>query len=244
MRHRVLIAVAAFFFLLGFGALGAMSAYSLYGTFSAWHASKGYVKVQAKIQSVEFQEWPSLSLRFGSTYRTVARYEYEFAGLRRISNRLDLESPSSFDSVGSYHKQAAESLNYAKAQSMPVDAWVDPKQPDTAILYRDLRWGKVWLLLPLAVMFSLLAVAAAYMVWISTIRARSGTLLRLLQSDLLNAWLMTFAWNGICLPLYFGLMLGDPTVSLLIKAVFALFPALGLMMLLGAIKMTLARLSR
>jgi len=77
-----------------------------------------------------------ISTSHGSAYRTRGRYEYQWKGQSYSSSQLFFTTSS--DNLGFYKKKYREWLR-AKNQSAALPVWVNPDNPQQAVLYRGVR---------------------------------------------------------------------------------------------------------
>ncbi|MGB0514336.1 MAG: DUF3592 domain-containing protein, partial [Wenzhouxiangellaceae bacterium] len=95
-----------------------------------------------------------------STYRVEARYRYRFNDRILESDRVDFHSGA--DNIGDYHRQMYRRLNAARQSGEPVTAWVDPDDPSSAVLRRELRWGLLGFMMLFPLIFGGVAVALIF----------------------------------------------------------------------------------
>jgi hypothetical protein len=122
-------------------------------------ASGGWERVPADIL------WSGVGVHSGDdndTYSVDVLYEYEHGGRHHRSNRYGLSGGSSSGRAG---KEEAVARLPAGAR---VDAWVDPREPSSAVLDRSLGWFMWFSLLPLV----FLAIGVGGMAF--TLRAGKG----------------------------------------------------------------------
>ncbi|MDR7272246.1 hypothetical protein J2X20_004920 [Pelomonas saccharophila] len=106
-----------------------------------------------------------------TTFAVHARYRYEWAGRSHESTRIGLDGNAGSDNIDDWHQAWDTRLRAAREGNSPIRAWVDPLHPDRAVLDRQLRWRKVLFMLPFAVLFPLVAIAASFGAWSSLRRA-------------------------------------------------------------------------
>ena len=106
-------------------------------TMQAWHASK------AEVQTVES----------GKSY-TKANYRYQFNGRSYIGNRVN---PADFnDNIGDYQQTLQQHLKQAKNNQRPITVWVNPANPNQAVIDKQMRWGLFALMSGFCLVFALI----------------------------------------------------------------------------------------
>ena len=119
------------FFIAGVGA-----AYATFGKMTlSYFDSSNWQKVPANISSLKLKT----SRGDSTTFRVEASYSYFFNGDRQ-SDAVALSDTS--DNVGSYWQDLHTKLTRDKANGR-VTAWVNPSNPDQALLDRTYRWSQV-----------------------------------------------------------------------------------------------------
>lgn len=102
---------------------------------SEHQAMKAWVEVPATIQSADLKTSHGDD---STTYQAVAVYEYEFGGQRFTGTRVSLHSGS--DNIGRFQRGMYNTLKKHLDQAKPYQCYVNPEQPDQAVLHRQLRW--------------------------------------------------------------------------------------------------------
>jgi hypothetical protein len=89
------------------------------------------------------QSWQPTQARLvsvsGSENQTEARYRYRRNGVTYEGDRVHVASFS--DNIGSYHPDLLAWLKSQQRADEPVDVWVNPVDPQQAVIDRDMRWG-------------------------------------------------------------------------------------------------------
>ncbi|HEX5784328.1 MAG TPA: DUF3592 domain-containing protein [Burkholderiaceae bacterium] len=131
-------------------------------TLSAAWAVRQWVAVPAQVVSVALDaHWDGEV----TTYRVLTRYRYTHQGQTHEATRVGLETSTGRDNLGDWHQQWHDRLAQAQAQGQSVTAWVNPRQPDQALLDPTLRWPMLWFRLPWVVLFFSLGWAAWRVGW-------------------------------------------------------------------------------
>ena len=182
-----------------------------------------------------------------TTYRVTAEYVYEYGGQTHTGDRVGLYGGS--DDVGSFHQDAYRELSQYQKSSRPFRCYVNPDQPDKALLYRDLRWQMVafqmvFVLVFGSVGFGLLiggliayrkqradaALAAAHpeTPWMWKADWAAGRIVSSSKMTMLAALAFAFFWNAISFPLWFVLPHEIIDKGNRVALLGLLFPGIGL----------------
>jgi hypothetical protein len=132
------------FLLVGIGASG----YALY-TLWAYVDAQHWVETPAWLGEVKLGEYRSQE--GGQTLRAEAAYIYEFNGRQYTGNRVGLWSMQ--DNIGSWQQDAHDYLLKHYESGRPVPCYVNPAAPEQALLFRDLRYGLLAIVLCFALVF-------------------------------------------------------------------------------------------
>ncbi len=97
-------------------------------TFKSWQEMRTWQSAQAEILSVG-----------GTDSTTTASYRYIYLGTKYQNNRVYVASFN--DSIGNYHKHLHNRLQNLLQQGNSTIIWLDPTNPQNAVLDRDMRWG-------------------------------------------------------------------------------------------------------
>jgi hypothetical protein len=124
-------------FALPFAAVGVGAFVWSASTLLEWRAAAGWQAVQAEIVAVELEE--HTDSEGDTTYETTATYRYDVAGTRYTSTRVAIDTGA--DNIGSFQRGLYAELRAAQQSRTPVTAYVDPNDPNRAVLNRELRPG-------------------------------------------------------------------------------------------------------
>lgn len=178
---------------------------------SAWEV-QGWQPVPAEVLASELQTSRGSK---STTYRVSARYRYTFAGTTHEGTRVGLDDSGGSDNVGDWHHRWQARLQAARSQGQPITAWVDPRQPSSALLDRSIRWIMLVFHLPFALVFTAVGLGSAWMFWrtlvppASTSDAVTGPPLQQQTAAARSSasrsqgslWFFAFFWCGIAFPL-------------------------------------------
>ena len=73
------------------------------------------------------------------TYEAYAEYAYHVDGRRYVGDRVSVFGGS--DNVGDYQQEIGRNLAAARARGEAILVWVNPEDPNEAIIDRGIRWG-------------------------------------------------------------------------------------------------------
>jgi len=202
--------------LLAFPAVAVFMGWRAAAMLMAWQEAKGWVETPATIEHLELEVH---SGQDSTTYRVDCRYSYVFNGQTFQGTRAGLADGS--DNIGSWQQTTYERLrrHHEGVESDPVSCWVNPDNPQEAVLDRELRWGLLLFHLLFVVVFGGIGLAFALVpVW----WRRGAARLRSLQARYPDQpwrwkaewaekrlkpqgpgralWLLAVFWNVVSLP--------------------------------------------
>lgn len=181
----------------------------------AWQ-SRHWVAVPAVVEHQQLHEGRKGMLRL------EARYHYDWQGQRHRAERVGLDEPGHSDNLDCWARDWSERLARAQGEGETLTAWVDPAQPDRALLDRSLRWPVLLLHLPFALDFTGLGLLAGWLGVAILRRRAAGAEPPPLQ---VPPWallaLFGLLWCGLCTPLTLLFWLSAPGwVSALLALLF------------------------
>jgi hypothetical protein len=225
---------------------GSIPGFIAWSDLSAARATAGWVETQATLVSVELAD-------HGDTAEVRAEYRYTAAdaaavegGSVRTGSQVGIHSGS--DNVGDWQLEVFARLDAAHRAGQPVPCWYDPADPARAVLDRGVRWELVGFLLIFPVVFGLVGGGIAVAGVVGVLRASRPA--RVDDGRLLVAGaggsgaIVIFAafWNLVSWAVAGGFWFaseGRPGPEMLLVAIF---PAIGVFLLLGAAVHVLRRL--
>ncbi|MBC8113711.1 MAG: DUF3592 domain-containing protein [Candidatus Saccharimonas sp.] len=122
-------------FLLPFAAVGIGAAYLMVWHISSCWAAQSWVERPCTILQVELKR--EGGGKGGPTSHVEATYQYEFANQLFTGNRVWFGGGS--DNVGNFHQRVFDELNDHLVRGRPFRCFVDPNDPKSSVLYRDVR---------------------------------------------------------------------------------------------------------
>ena len=132
-------------FALPFAAVGVFGLYLALSTLWTWTRTQSWVEVPAQIQSLDLEEHQGDD---STTYKVRATYRYSFGRQDFSGDRVAISGMA--DNIGSFHQDLYSRLSSAGNAGT---AYVDPAEPSSATLNRDLRWGLLALELGFGLVF-------------------------------------------------------------------------------------------
>jgi hypothetical protein len=241
-----------FLFALPFFGVGAWMGYSIASHIHEAWQMKSWVAVDASISAGGYEVHSGDD---SDTYEAYAQYSYNFDGRSYHGDRVSITGGS--DNIGEYQRDLGRRLSDAASSGRTVVAFVDPADPSSAVLDRNLRWGLlgfkaifffvfggVGLGLIIWVLVSprgkeLSSPGYASRPWLANDDWRSGTIRSGSRSTMWLSWGFAAIWNLISAPLPFVVYSEFFEKDNPIALVGLLFPLVGIGLLWWAIKKTL-----
>jgi ankyrin repeat protein len=159
MKSKIGGLLFAAVFAIGFGAGGYFAGVKPLVSMlhAAWQVQH-FVPVNAQLIDVQ--------LKSGSkgTQAVVAKYRYSFKQQEFESSRVGLH-PRGADNIGDWHSQWYQRLKQAKDHGASITVWVDPNEPKTALIDKQLRWPLLWFSIPFAVLFPAVGLGALWVMY-------------------------------------------------------------------------------
>ncbi len=184
-----------------------------------WLQAQSWQPVSAELLHVELRENRSDD---STTWQVQARYQYDFGGQQWQSERVAISTGS--DNIGDFHRRLHSQLSQSWQQQQPVTAWVNPDDPQQALLNRELRAGLVALKGIFPLVFGGIGLTALLFgrgrkrpteaagkdelqdaLWRQRQQWQSNTLQGAGSKNWIAAMVMALLWNAISLPLLFVL---------------------------------------
>ena len=245
----------AILFALPFAAIGCFMAWRVATTLVEWQQAKQWVETPAEILEVELECHQGDD---SDTFEATARYAYEYAGQKYEGDRVSLHSGS--DNIGSFHQDVDAELRAHKADNKPFPCYVNPNQPDEAVLYRDLRIGMIAFESVFVLLFGGFGFGLLSWMWYSygqeTERERRGEqypqepwrhredwVAGIIRNDHHSAqvamWAFALFWNLISWTVAVAMYTSDDKMPVWVYGIGIGFPIIGLGMLGYAVYLTL-----
>ena len=127
---------------------------------AAWHESKSYSPVEAKVLEVQFFSEPysyisrstgraTIKPYVSKNNRTIATFEYVYQDKKYFSHRTTLLNED-YEGRDNYPKELFDQLDSKFKTGETVTLWVDPQHPDQALYDRSILWLAIIILFPFA----------------------------------------------------------------------------------------------
>ncbi|MFZ6756902.1 DUF3592 domain-containing protein [Undibacterium sp. Ji50W] len=151
----------ALVFVLGFGFGGAeVGVLPMAKMLMGWWRASSLVAVPARIEKLALKRHDGES----TTWQVLGEFVYQYQGKEFRSHRINIGGDSS-DNIGSYQQDRYAELQRAQATNQDIDVWVDPQQPEFAVVDRQIRLKRLLFLIPFAFLFPAVALGACWFLW-------------------------------------------------------------------------------
>ena len=210
-----------------------------------WDAMRmqDWVQVPAEVVALELKTNRSDDT---TTFQVTARFQYDYNGGHYTGNRVGIADGGS-DNVGDWQRETYSRL---KGRDR-IQLWVNPAKPSESVFDRQLRWGLLGFKMIFVIVFGGFGVVAMWYVnrspkpvpsGLPAWQARAAWMDNNIRSDarstLWFAWGFAVFWNAISSPIPFMLP-AELAKGNQLAWVGLLFPAVGLGLLIWAIRQTL-----
>jgi len=129
-------------FSLAFMAGGGFALYSSVDLISFWYRAQSWPEVPAQIQSVELLSKTS-SENDSVTYKASAKYTYQFNEQQYEGNRVTIGN--AYTSFQDYPRHCVSVLNRHVLSEESFPCYVNPKNPNESVLFRDFPSGNLFI---------------------------------------------------------------------------------------------------
>lgn len=179
---------------------------------NGWQNMKRWQPVPAQLLQAELKQQRNED---SITYLPTAEYQYQFNGRRYTSTRVSVSD--SYDNVGNFNYDLGRRLEQAAASNTEVTAYVDPDNPQKAVLNRDLRLSVLAFKLVFMLLFGGVALALiVYLLkaplptmndssdakpWLAHRRWASPVVKSNGKRKMISAWAFALVWCAIAIPM-------------------------------------------
>ncbi|MFZ6766516.1 DUF3592 domain-containing protein [Undibacterium sp. Di26W] len=126
-----------------------------------WWRAASLVAVPARIEKLALKRHDGES----TTWQVLGEFVYQYQGKEFRSHRINIGGDSS-DNIGSYQQDWYAELQRAQATNQNINVWVDPQQPEFAVVDRQIRLKRLLFLIPFAFLFPAVALGACWALWV------------------------------------------------------------------------------
>jgi hypothetical protein len=213
-------------FALPFGGGGAFTGYLAGSTVYDGYRARDWIKVKAEVVSED-------------------AYRYVYDGKSRVGTRLGLMRIGT-DSLDGWTEGIVEALEKARKENYPITVYVNPDDPEEALVDRAIHWKFVVAMMPFALGFGGVG-AAALWIMARNIHAlaarRKGAVSFGSPGPLVTLWLVAFFWNVLSFPIAIVALPDMIADGEWLGLLILVFPLVGLLLLYGALAGTWKRIS-
>jgi len=231
------------------------------GVWMLWSVSSTFV------DALQMQDWVQVEARLLSggytshrgddsySYEAYARYTYTIQGQTFTADRVGISGGS--DNIGSYQQEIGSNLSRAHASGESILVYVDPNDPSQAIIDRGVRWGMVGFKSIFLFVFGGVGLGLLIFTWRAPKEKdksdprytdspwlldddwRTETIRSSSKASMYGVWAFAALWNLISAPLPF--VMYDEVVNKenYLALVALLFTAVGIGLIVWAIRRTL-----
>ncbi len=157
-RDRLVVSGVCVVFGIAFGAVVIFSVVGLAAELGGWLRSRSWQPAMAEIGETHLRQ----TTRKGGVVFASARYRYSVNGVTFDGTRLGWND-STWIAFSDWQEDIYHELTEAKNAGQRFVVWHDPANPDMAVVDRGFRWGLLVFLLPLALFFSAVSLAAFWL---------------------------------------------------------------------------------
>jgi len=223
MRQKVFATLFALLIGIPFAAAGLGAAYLVAAMIYDGQRARDWVLVKAEVTG-------------------PASYRYTIGGKTYEGSRLGTLHIGGTGDIDDFEDRVSGMLFEGRAQKKPVTVFVNPDEPSEAMVDRDIRWGLLLFLAPIAVFFSWIGLGALWMMRRSFTGEAPKAPPNAAGAGFL--WFFALVWNAISFPAAMfaipqGIADGEWAVLLVL-----IFPIVGLGVLWAAIFTTFEQLRR
>jgi hypothetical protein len=229
-KERLGAAVGAAAFLALFGGMGGLG---------LWFTGN------AIYDGLRAGDWAPVEAEIKHADAGTATYSYWWQERRYVSDRVGTFAPGGRTDLDDWDEHMDKLLSDAVAEKKPVTAYVNPRDPEEALLDRQIRWKFLLVIMGLSLasaaggLTAFVAIGRDAIGWQS--RGAGVPLLKPRAREALFQWAVGVVWSGTSFPIAIVAMpemwdKGEwfPVILL------AIFPFFGLLILWSAVSSTLA----
>ncbi len=157
---------------------------------------------------------------YAAEYR-IGERPYETARLTVLDDET-IDEPS--------NELVLKTLEKAFREQQPITVWVSPRKPEVALVSRDLPLRSLWGRIPMAVGFSIFAIAGV----MGTLGCLGNFAYYRRMVDAAGLWLFSALWCGFVFPLFIAVSRASSN-EWIVATVISFFALIGVLMLYSAV---------
>ena len=239
-------------FALPFFGVGVWMLWSISSTIFDASQMANWTQVEARLSAAGYETHRGDD---SDTYKAYARYTYTYQGQTYVGHRVSISGDA--DNIGDYQQDIGRRLSNAQASGASILVYVDPDHPSDSIIDRSIRWAMIGFKSIFVFVFGGVGLGMLIFIWRApkekdksdprfagkpwllnddwqTATIRSGS-----KTSMYAMWAFAAFWNLVSAPLPF--VMYDEVVNKknYIALVALLFTAVGIALLVWAIRRTL-----
>ena len=239
-------------FALPFLGVGIWALISITGTLIDWKSMQNWEPVQTYVLSGGYH---TNSGSKSNTYKAYGEYTYVYNGREYRSTRVQINDTA--DNIGKHQIKLGQKLKRAAKQKEPIEAYVNPDNPNDSIINRDIRLEMVGFKLIFLVAFGGFGLALLIVLftmpkekdstlplykekpWLINDKWQTNEIYSTAKLTLYITWGFAIFWNAISSPILFILaeeILEENNYFILIALIF---PLIGAGLIIQAVRKTL-----
>jgi hypothetical protein len=239
-------------FALPFLGVGLWMGSSMFGhAYDAW-LMRGWTPVQATVHRGGYE---TRSGDDADTYEAYADYAYVWNERQYYGNRVSISGGA--DNIGDYQQALGRQLSNASSRGAPITAWIDPADPSSSVVDRNLRWGLIGFKAIFFLVFGGVGAGLLYLVfrrrsrtdltesvaadkpWLAREAWQTATIRSGSRATMWFAWGFAAFWNAISAPLPFVIYPEVVEKGNLLALIGLVFPVVGAGLITWAVARTL-----
>lgn len=158
-------------------------------TLWSWWSAQSWVEVPCWIDRAGLK---SSSDGDGTTYKAEAEYHYQYEGKKYQSSTVTHTMGA--DNISSFQNDAAAELEKHVRDRQPFRCYVNPRHPEQAMIYRNLRFGLIMLIIVFPLTFPAAGAGIIYAAWWNGRNLKREANLRIEYPD--APWRWKTGWVG------------------------------------------------
>ena len=239
-------------FALPFFSVGVWMLWSVGSTIVESYQMQSWVQVEARLSRGGYE---SHSGDDSTTYEAYARYAYSHSGQEFVGERVSIAGGA--DNIGDYQQNIGRRLGNSHARGESITVFVNSQNPADSIIDRSIRWGMVGFKSIFLFVFGGVGLGLLILVWRAPKEKdksdpryasspwlmnddwQSATIRSSSKASMYGVWAFAAFWNLVSAPLPFVMYDEVLNKKNYIALVGLLFTAVGIWLIIWAIRRTL-----